>query len=67
MGPKAILQEVTLLHDISDRLHSMADHHPILTDGLIRISGSVRNTATLLEILVATKIGPLPESGSAND
>jgi hypothetical protein len=32
----------------------------MVSEALITISGSVRNTATLLEVLVATKIGPIP-------
>jgi hypothetical protein len=41
------------------RLDSLAEQHPLVTEALISISGSVRNTATLLEVLVATKIAPL--------
>ena len=51
----AILQEAQQLHSISDRLDSLAETHPIVSAALITISGSVRNTATLLEVLVATK------------
>jgi hypothetical protein len=32
---------------------------PLVSEALITISGSVRNTATLLEVLVAMKIAPL--------
>jgi hypothetical protein len=31
----------------------------MVSEALITISGSVRNTATLLEVLVATKMGTL--------
>jgi hypothetical protein len=51
------LHEAQLLHKVSDRLNSLADQHPLVSDALVTISGSVRNTATLLEVLVATKIG----------
>jgi hypothetical protein len=44
---------------VSDRLDTLADQHPLVSEGLITISGSVRNTATLLEVLVATKLGLL--------
>ena len=54
----AILREVQQLHSVSDRLDSLADQHPQVSEALVTISGSVRNTATLLEVLVATKIDP---------
>jgi hypothetical protein len=59
MSSIAILHEAQQLHDVSDRLDSLAGEHPLVSDALITISGSVRNTATLLEVLVATKIVPL--------
>ena len=59
MHPNAILHEVQRLHSVSDRLDSLAGEHPLLSEALITISGSVRNTATLLEVLVATKIVPI--------
>jgi hypothetical protein len=61
MPSSAILNEAQQLHKVSDRLDSLAVVHPIVSEALITISGSVRNTATLLEVLVATKMGPLPE------
>jgi hypothetical protein len=54
-----ILREVQELYHVSDRLESLAEQHPLFSETLITISGSVRNTATLLEVLVATKIVPL--------
>jgi hypothetical protein len=56
----AILHEAQQLHNVSDRLDSLAGVHPIVSEALVTISGSVRNTATLLEVLVATKMGLLP-------
>jgi hypothetical protein len=53
------LREVQELYHVSDRLESLAEQHPLFSETLITISGSVRNTATLLEVLVATKIAPL--------
>jgi hypothetical protein len=41
---------------VSDPLDSLAEKHPTVSEALITISGSVRNTATLLEVLVATKL-----------
>jgi hypothetical protein len=59
MHPTAILHEVQQLYNVSDRLDSLAEQHPLVSEALITISGSVRNTATLLEVLVATKMGTL--------
>jgi hypothetical protein len=59
MPSNAILREAQHLHDVSDRLDFLAGEHPLVSDALITISGSVRNTATLLEVLVATKITTL--------
>ena len=59
MHPNAILNEVRQLYNVSDRLDSLAGQHPLVSEALITISGSVRNTATLLEVLVATKMGLL--------
>jgi hypothetical protein len=59
MPSNAILHEVQQLHGVSDRLDSLAEQHPLVSEALIRISGSVRNAATLLEMLVVTKIAPL--------
>jgi len=66
MPPSAILHEAQQLHNVSDRLDSLADQHPVVSDALAAISGSVRNTATLLEVLVATKMGPLSGLDPAN-
>jgi hypothetical protein len=60
MHPTAILHEVQQLYNVSDHLDSLAEQHPVVSEALIIISGSVRNTATLLEVLVATKMGPIP-------
>jgi hypothetical protein len=59
MHPKAILREIHQLYGVSDRLDSLAELHPLVSEALITISANVRNTATLLEVLVATKIVPL--------
>ena len=54
-----ILHEVQKLYGVSDRLDSLAGQHPLVSEALAVISGSVRNTATLLEVLVAMKMGTL--------
>jgi hypothetical protein len=59
MPSTAILHEVQRLYGVSDRLDLLAEQHPLVSEALLAISGSVRNTATLLEVLVATKMAPL--------
>ena len=60
MPSTAILQEAKNLHTVSRNLDSLAEQLPLLSEALLAISGNVRNTATLLEVLVVTKLGPLP-------
>jgi hypothetical protein len=59
MHPNAILHEAQQLYNVSDRLDLLSEQHPLVSEAILTISGSVRNTATLLEVLVATKIAPL--------
>jgi hypothetical protein len=59
MPSTTLLYEAQQLHNISDRLDLLAEQHLLVSDALLGISGSVRSTATLLEVLVATKITPL--------
>ena len=66
MPSNTILQEAQKLHDVSERLDSLADEHPTVSEALIAISGNVRHTAALLQVLVVTKMGPLSEPGPAN-
>jgi len=66
MPSTAILYEVQRLYDVSDRLDSLAEQHPVVSEALLGVSGSVRNTATLLEVLVAMKISTLWELDQAN-
>ncbi len=56
---EAILCEVERLHDVSERLAVLAELHPLVSEALMTISGSVRNTATVLGVLVATKMTKL--------
>ena len=55
MPKTAILHEVQKLYGVSERLDLLAETHPVISEALLAISGSVRNTATLLEVLVAAK------------
>jgi hypothetical protein len=66
MHSNSILQEIQELYSVSDRLDLLADQHPLVSEGLVAISGSVRNTATLLEVLVAMKMGLLYGLDPAN-
>jgi len=66
MPSTAILYEVQRLYGVSDRLDVLADQHPIVSEALLSISVSVRNTATLLEVLVAMKMAPISGLDSAN-
>jgi hypothetical protein len=55
----AILREADQLQNVSKRLEALAEEHALVSEPLLTIAGSVRNAATLLEVLVATK-GPRP-------
>jgi hypothetical protein len=55
MAFEAILDEVDQLHNVSTRLEGLAEQHGPITEALMTIAGSVRNTATILAVLVATK------------
>jgi len=66
MHPNALLHEVQQLYSISDRLDILAEKHPLVSEALLGISGSVRNTATLLEVLIATKLPPIVGLDPAN-
>jgi hypothetical protein len=59
MAFEAILREVDHLHNVSARLEALAEHHPLMSEPLITIAGNVRNAATVLAVLIATK-GPKP-------
>jgi hypothetical protein len=59
-----ILKEVGHLNNVSERLESLADQHPIVEDALMSVSGNIRNTATVLEVLalIRDKSVPLPKN-----
>ena len=50
------LDEVDRLHNSSERIERLADQHPPMSKALITIAGNVRGAATLLAVLVATKL-----------
>jgi len=56
MAFEAILDEVDQLHNVSTRLEGLAEQHPRVEGALMTIAGNVRSTATVLAVLVATKL-----------
>jgi hypothetical protein len=52
---EAILHEVDQLHDVSTRLEGLAEQHAPMSEAIMTIAGNVRNTATVLAVLIATK------------
>jgi hypothetical protein len=51
----AIWREVDQLHSVSSRLEGLAEENAPITEALLTIAGNVRNTATLLAVLVVTR------------
>jgi hypothetical protein len=64
MPPSAILRGAQQLHNVGERLDTLADQRPLASEALITISGNVRHTATLPEVLALTRMGPV-RAGSA--
>jgi len=52
---EALQREIKHLTEVCEQLDSLANEHPFAGDALLGIAGSLRNSATLLELLVATK------------
>jgi len=55
MAYEAILREADQLHNVSTRLEALAEQYLPVSEPLMTIAGSVRNAATLLEVLVVSK------------
>jgi len=53
-----ILNEAQHLSGVSDRLGSLADQNPVVSETLLAIAANVRSAATILEVLVETKMPP---------
>jgi hypothetical protein len=66
MPAQQILQEAKKLHRVSESLDSLAAQHAPISEALSVLSASVRKSATLLEVLVAMRLGPEPGLGPAN-
>lgn len=56
MAFEAILNEVEQLNQTGDRIERLAEHHPPVSEALLSIAGNVRATATVLAVLVETKL-----------
>jgi hypothetical protein len=57
MPAQQILQEARRLYRVSESLDMLAEQDVHLAEALTILSGSVRNSATLLEVLVALRSG----------
>jgi hypothetical protein len=66
MPSSAILREARQLHLVSERLDTLAENHPLFSEALATISGNIRQTAMLLEVLVLTRMGPIPGPAPAD-
>ena len=56
MSSDAILSEVEVLNGACLRLEELAERTPLVTAALLTIAGNVRSSATLLAVLVATRL-----------
>lgn len=55
MSAEALQSEIKRLTEVCEQLDSLANQHPFVGEALLSIAGSLRNSATFLELLVATK------------
>jgi hypothetical protein len=51
MKSDAIAKEIEVLDGVSDRLERLADVHPQVSEGLLRVASIVRNLGVLLVVL----------------
>jgi hypothetical protein len=56
MAFEAIMAEVDQLNLTGDRIEGLAAHHLPVSEALVSIAGNVRATATVLAVLVETKL-----------
>ena len=56
MAFEAIMDEVDQLNLAGDRIEGLAEHHPIVSEALVTIAGNVRSTATVLAVLIETRL-----------
>jgi hypothetical protein len=55
MSAEALQCEIKRLIEICEQLDALASAHPFVAEALLGIAANLRNGATLLELLVATK------------
>jgi hypothetical protein len=67
MPANAILQKAKKLHNVNDSLDVLAMQHAPISEALTILAGTVRNSATMLEVLVTLKLGPTIEPGSGSN
>ena len=67
MPAHEILQEAKKLRKVSDSLNMLSTQHAPLAEALSILSGNVRNSASLLEVLVELRLGPEPGLESASN
>ena len=58
MTAQEILEEATKLYTVSDRLRALAEENAPVAEALSLLAKSVHRSATLLEVMVAVKLGP---------
>jgi hypothetical protein len=56
MSVTSFLHEIEQLKQVSSNLETLATHHPIAEVALLSISGNIRSSAVLLEVLLTTRI-----------
>jgi hypothetical protein len=61
MPAKEILEEADELHTVSDSLDLLAEQKGSNSEALSILSGTGRQSATLLQVLVALQQGPVPD------
>jgi hypothetical protein len=58
MPANDILQEAWKLHTVSKHLDTLAEQNAMLAEALTTVAGTIRSSATLLEVLVTLRLGP---------
>lgn len=63
MHANEILAQAKKLHDVSEKLNSLADVYAPIEEALTVLAKKVLESAVLLEVLVHLKLGPDPQLG----
>jgi hypothetical protein len=56
MPAEALQYEIDQLRGVSIRLDLLAGEHPVIEDEIMSISGNVRSSAVLLELVLALRM-----------